>query len=271
MVSLAPFPFAESIHNLACKPTLLDQAQRINRGTACGVPPVPLSAHVDTSNFHSIGVAGQETSKLVWLSAEPAKHSFNGPAADEEEHCSLARMQIRKQLAERQGEVVLLVDPAFPIPAETNWILPVRDARFEQAASGVTGLVCIRPETLWTQLAGTKGLVPRTPLVYWIHSGDNGITWETLPIDGGPAVQRAVSTYTTPRGNPGSGTIAWLKSPKAPSEVPSWIDDYINNNPASWMRRKYQTGSRSPSLRLDGDGSKQGYLRRASIPGRFRA
>jgi len=232
VVSLAPCPFADSVRNLACKPVLLDQERRIKGGTACGVPPVPLSAYVDTSHFHSIGVPGNANSKFVWLSAEPAKHNFNGPASDEEELRSLARMQIRKQLAERQGEVVLLVDPALPMPTETNWILPVRDARFEQAACGVTGLVCIRPETLWTQLAGTKGLVPRTPLIHWIHSFENVIEWETLPIDGGPAVQRAVSSYTTPRGNQGSGMIAWLKSPKAPSEVPSWMDDYINNNPA---------------------------------------
>ena len=232
VVSMAPCPFAEAIRSLDSKPAVLDQAKRIKAGTACGVPPVPLATYADTSTLHSFGGSKSGVPGLVWLSTEGAKKSFNGPSSGEVELHSLARMQIRKQFGERRGEVVFLVDPSVPTPTEQQWVLPVRNTRVEQAASGVTGFTCIRPGTLRTEVPAIAGITPRIPLVHWISSSNNGIAWETLPIDGGPAVQRSLSTYATPGGFPNGGRIGWLKAPAATSGVPGWMDDYINHNPA---------------------------------------
>lgn len=228
VVSMAACPFAEALRSLENKPVVLDGTQRGKAGTPCGIHDAPLSAYTDTSTLHSFGGPGGAGPGLVWLSAKQVKKPFNGPEVDEGELRSLARMQIRKQLAERTGDLVLLEDPSVPTPPEREWLLPEQDVKYEQAACAVTSLVCIRPGTLQTQLAG--GISPRTPLVHWIHSGNEGIVWEALPIDSGPAVQRSVSSYSTPRG--GKSMAAWLKAPVAPSEVPRWMDDYINNNQA---------------------------------------
>jgi hypothetical protein len=232
VVSMAPCPFAEAIRRLECTPVVLDQTQRVKAGTACGVPLIPLAAYADTSTLHPFGDSQSGGPNLVWLSTKDAKKSFNGPSPGEAELHALARMQIRKQFGERRGEVVFLVDPSVPSPPEQQWVLPVMAAHFEQAASEVAGFTCIRPGTLRTEVPAIERLAPRVPLVHWIYSSDNGIAWQTLPIDGGPAIQRSVSTYATPRGNPGMGRIGWLKAPAASSGVPAWMDDYINNNPA---------------------------------------
>jgi hypothetical protein len=247
VVSMDPCPFAETIRSLECKPALLDQTQRAKSGAACGIPPLPLAAYADTSTLHPIGDSQGAASGLVWLSAGNSKEPFIGPRSGEDELHSLAKLQIRRQFGERQGEVVFLVDASVPTPPEQQWILPVRSARFEQAASEVTGFTCIRPGQLRTEVPAIEGIAPRVPLVHWISSSDDGIIWETLPIDGGPAIQRSVSTYNTPGGGLGGGKIAWLKAPAASLGVPVWMDDYINENPAigigenikrvPWMRR----------------------------------
>jgi hypothetical protein len=171
-------------------------------------------------------------SGLVWLSSEAARNLFNGPRADAGELRTLARMQIRKQLAERQGEMVFLVDPSVPTPAEPTWIVPNKRALYEQAATYVTGFACIRPGSLQTEVAAIDGIAARVPLIHWLHSGVDGMKWNVLPIDGGPAIQ-----CSTPAGNKAvsethGSKISWLKAPPAPIEVPLWMDDYISNNAA---------------------------------------
>lgn len=232
VVSIAACPFAEELRNLEGKPVVLDGTQRGKAGTACGIPPVPMSAYADTSTFHAFGSPDVTGATLVWLSAGAAKRQWNGPIASEEELRTLARMQIRKQFAERKGRVVFLVDPSVPTPPDGEWSLPISDAHFEQAKSGIAGFTCIRPATLRTELPPVAGISPRTPLIHWIRPGDSSVAWEILPIDGGPAIERKVPTYDTPLGAPKRGLISWLKAPVAPSEVPRWMDDYINRNPA---------------------------------------
>lgn len=232
VVSMKACPFAESLRGLENKPVVLDSTQRGKAGTACGIPAVPLSAYTDTSTLHVFGSAEAAGSSLVWLSAESAKGGWNGPRVDDEELRALARMQIRKQFAERKGRVVFLVDPSVPTPKELEWRVPISDVQFEQTPSGIAGFTCIRPSTLRAVLPAVAGIAPRMPLIHWIRPGDSGVAWEILPIDGGPAIERKVSTYDTPQGDPGRGMISWLKAPVAPLDVPLWMDDYINRNRA---------------------------------------
>lgn len=124
VVSMAPCPFAEEIRHLECKPAVLDETQRAKLGVACGLPPIPLSLCKDTSTLHAIGHAEGGSPALVWLSSTEGKEKFNGPATNREELQSFARMQVRKQLGERHGEVVFLIDPSVPTPAEKTWSLP---------------------------------------------------------------------------------------------------------------------------------------------------
>lgn len=232
VVSMKACPFAESLRGLENKPMVLDGTQRGKSGTSCGIPAVPLSAYTDTSTLHVFGSAEAAGSSLVWLSAESVKGAWNGPWIDEEELRALARMQIRKQFAERKGRVVFLVDPSVPTPEERVWGVPINDAQFEQAPSGIAGFTCIRPSTLRAVLPAIAGIAPRMPVIHWIRPGDSGVAWEILPIDGGPAIDRKVSTYDTPQGAAGRGTISWLKAPVAPMDVPLWMDNYLNGNQA---------------------------------------
>lgn len=230
VVSLAACPFAGAIRSLECKPEVLDSTRRLLEGKECDVPPEPWSAYAGTSTLHPIGGGNGAKSQLVWLSAEAVKQTSHGPIAGEEELRSLAIRQVRKQFAERHGDVVLLVDSSVPTPPEESWILPATNVRYEQPACAVTGVVCIRPETLRTHLDPVWRITPRMPLVHWIHSEKGVTSWEVLPIDGGPAIQRLVSSDTPPRG--GNSKTAWLKGPASSTDVPKWLDDYINNNPA---------------------------------------
>ena len=103
VVSLSPCPFVEAIRNLECKPKVLDITQRAGLGVACGVPAIPMAAYLDTSTLHSFGDGDSGTPGLVWLSAVAGNKPFNGPTADLEELRSLASLQVRKQLGEREG------------------------------------------------------------------------------------------------------------------------------------------------------------------------
>lgn len=254
VVSMAPCSFAETIRNLECKPTVLDGTQRAKLGVACGLPAVPLSPYLDTSTLHSFGHGESGRPGLVWLSSEEGKKLFNGPSADPEELRSLARMQVRKQLAERHGEVVFLVDPSVPTPAEPTWRVPWNGAKYEQAATAVTGFACIRPGTLQAEVAATDGIAPRVPVIHWIHSWPDGMDWEVLPTDGGPAIQHSGLNHSEDFRSPLTSTIGRVKAPSAPPEVPLWMDDYINNNPAldSGDTRKQGTMDRRYGWRDDG-------------------
>lgn len=56
--------------------------------------------------------------------------------------------------------------------------------------------------------------------------------WDVLPADGGPAIQHSTFAGATKPFDRFAPMICWLKAPVAPSEVPLWMDDYVNNNPA---------------------------------------
>jgi hypothetical protein len=243
-VSMNPCPFAEAIRGLESKPAVLDQTQRAKSGAACGLPDGPLEFYKDSSTLHPFGHAEGESAGLVWLSSDAGAKSFNGPQGHIEELRSLGRMQIRKQFAERHGEVIFLVDPSVSIPSELTWRLPRKVASYDQAATAVTGFACIRPGSLQTRVAAIDGLVPRVPVVHWIHSGTFGMEWEVLPIDGGPAIQRSTPAGNREAWDKDGSTVGWLKAPPAPLDVPLWMDDYINNNPA------IGTGENIPQGRL---------------------
>lgn len=230
VVSMAPCPFADAIRNLECKPAVLDQTQRAKLGVACGLPANPLSRDQDTSTLHAFGHGESGSPGLVWLSSEDGKNLFNGPRADGVELRSLARMQVRKQMGERRGEVVFLVDPSVPTPADEHWILPRKNVKYEQAGSALTGFTCIRPGSLQREIAAIDGIAPRVPVVHWIHSGAEGMQWEVLPTDGGPAIHHSTASRTSFPGDTFPSPVARLKAPLKPSEVPVWMDDYINNN-----------------------------------------
>jgi hypothetical protein len=229
VVSLAPCPFAEAIRNLDCKPVVLDQTQRAKAGVACGLPANPWSDLEDTSTLHSLGHGDSATGGLVWLSCDRAKKRFTGPG---EQLPSFAGMQVRKQLAELRGEVVFLVDPTLPTPPDEQWNLPRKNVKYSQASSDVTGFTCIRPGSLQTEVAAIDGIAPRVPVLHWIHSGANGMEWDALPADGGPSIHHSAATGATRPDDPFPNTVARLEAPPAPPQVPLWMDDYINNNPA---------------------------------------
>ena len=232
VVSIAPCPFAEKIRKLNCKPTVLDQTQRAKLGVACGIPTVPLFPYQDTSTVHFPGQAENRFPALVWLSSQASDEKFYGPDADPDELNSLARMQVRKQLGERHGEVVFLIDPSVPTPPEMTWKLPWKDAKYEQAQSRVTGFACIRPDALQSAVPPIDGIAARVPVLHWIHSGAKGMEWEVLPTDSGPAIQRSTpASNKNPYVN-NDQVIGWVVPPAAPLGVPLWMDEYIINNPA---------------------------------------
>ncbi len=232
VLSVAPCPFAEAIRTLECKPTVIDKTQRANLGEACGLPALPLSSYADNSTFHPFGRAESGPAGLVWLSVEQGASQFNGPASDVGELRAIATMQVRKQLADRKGEVVFLSDSSVPTPAESTWRLPLKGVRYEQAATEVTGFACIRPGSLQGEIPSVEGITKRVPVIHWIHSGADGMEWEVLPTDGGPAIQRSTPASNKPSSVFDRQTVAWTKAPPAPAEVPLWMDDYVNSNPA---------------------------------------
>ena len=240
VVSMAPCPFAETIRNLECKPVVLDQTQRAKLGQACGLPVNPWSQLEDTSTLHSLGHGESGAAGLVWLSFERDKKLFTGPG---EQLPSFAGMQVRKQLTELHGEVIFLVDPSLPTPPDEQWNLPRKNVKYQQAASEVTGFTCIRPDSLQTEVAAIDGIAPRVPVIHWLHSGVNGMEWDALPADGGPAIQHSAATGATRRDDPFPSTVARLEAPPKPSEVPLWMDDYINNNPALGSGDTYKQGA----------------------------
>lgn len=230
IVSLAACPFAEAVRILDCKPALLDSATRSQSGQGCDLPAEPWSSYAGSSTLHSFGGEDGAKGQLVWLAAKAVKQPFHGPFTGEEELRALAHRQVRKQFAERHGDVVFLVDSSIPTPPEESWAWPMENVHYEQSACDVSSVLCIRPQTLRSHLDEVRRITPRMPLVHWIHSEKGIISWEVLPIDGGPAVQRLVSSKTAPRG--GAGRILWLKGPESAPGMPVWLDDYINNNHA---------------------------------------
>lgn len=232
VVSMAPCPFAETIRNLECKPIVLDRTQRAKLGVACGVPAIPLSQYQDATTLQSFGNPAARPPCWVWLAAAPNKERFTGPGGDSEELRSLARIQVRKQFAERRNEVIFLIDPSVPTPSEERWGLPLANVHYEQATSAVTSLACLRPGSLQAEVSAIDGIAPRVPILHWIHSGAKGMEWEVLPTDGEPAIDHSALSYAAQSGSSLHTTIGWLHAPPAPSAVPLWMDDYINGNPA---------------------------------------
>lgn len=230
VVSLASCPFEKAIRTLDGKPAVLDSSKRLKAGKDCDLPPESWSAYAGTSTLHPFGREGGLQGELVWLAAKAVKQPYHGPTAGDEELRSLARRQVRKQFAERHGDVVFLVDSSVPAIPEEEWAWPAENVHYEQRACDVTSVLCIRPETLMRQMDAVPRIAPRMPLVHWIHAENGVLSWEVLPIDGGPAIQRSVSSKTSPRG--GNGKAAWLKGPAPAPGLPGWLDDYINNNHA---------------------------------------
>jgi hypothetical protein len=232
VVSLSPCPFADGLRGLPNKPQVLHQAQRVARGVSCGLPDVPHAAHVDTSTLHAFADKDGEGASLVWLSASVSKVPFNGPKRDADEQRALARMQVREQLSKQRGEVVFLIDPEHPVPDEADWQLPREHVRYAQAASAVTGIACIRPDFLLSEVPAIDGFSPRVPVVHWIHSNGETMEWDVLPVDGGPALQHAKDMSTSTLDERLPMKIRRIHAPRAGSEVPLWMDDYVNGNAA---------------------------------------
>ena len=140
-------------------------------------------AYVDTSSLHTFGNGESGFSSLVWLSSETGKTLFNGPQSSTDELTSLAGMQVRKQLSERAGGVIFLADPSVPTPPDPAWRLPLKGAKYEQAATAVTEFACIRPGSLQAEIPAINGIAPAMPVLHWIHMGAQGMEWEVLPAN----------------------------------------------------------------------------------------
>lgn len=247
VVSLSPCPFAEQIRNLPHKPTVLDQTLRETQGVKCGVPSIPQSTYTDTSTLHAGTSSNKNHPSLVWLSTAENKLLYNGPRDDayqnHEQH-SLALQQVREQFAKRDGEIVFLIDPSSPIPHENTWFLPRHNVRYEQTETAITGFACIRPDTLQSEIPAIDGIAARVPLLHRIHSGPSGLEWNVLPIDGGPAIQDATYFQNMEKDTLIFPKTKWLKAPtKSTPEVPLWMDDYVNNNPALGTGDTIQRGA----------------------------
>ncbi len=231
IVSLSPCPFAARLKALAGKPTLLDQSSRHQNGGAAGLPNSPFAAYSDTSTRHEFGTPADARPNLVWLAAEANKKLVNGPRANSTELRALAKQQIRKHLGELSGEVIFLVDPSIPTPPEQSWQLPMQKAYFAQAATAVGCFTCLRPGALQAEIPALDGIAPRLPILHWLHHAAAGMTWEVLPIDGGPAIHHSAPFNSAGPYQP-YYSVARLRAPLPPPAVPRWMDDYVNANPA---------------------------------------
>ncbi len=254
VLSLAPCSFADQIRALESKPQVLDSSERSKQGVNCGIPNNPHSAFVDTSTLHSIVAGQQETPSLVWLSSTEAReYQSYGPRRDSRERETLADYQIREQMSKRQGEVIFLLDTDASISDEKSWSVPWNNVLYKQTPTTMTGFTCIRPVTLQTQLPAIDGIAARVPVIHRIHSGPNGMEWAVLPIDGRPAIEH--HAYAIPdKKNPSiTPQIQCLGAPVAPSDVPLWMDDYVNHNPALETGETVRRGVMSRLFRWQND------------------
>ncbi len=242
VVSYSPCSFADKIRSLENKPKVLDKTQRTKDGEKCGVPINPLAAYVDTSTLQIIGKKENQSPHLVWISSTESKHLYHGPRNDEDERDSLAKFQVREQMIKRRGEVVFLIDPELNLSHEQDWLLPRNNVHYEQAPSAVTGLACIRPATLQHEIPAINGIAARIPVLHWIHSGSTGMEWNILPIDKGPAIQHTTYRHTQERESKIAPRVKWLMAPVAGSQVPLWMDHYLNDNPALEAGNTIQRG-----------------------------
>lgn len=232
VLSLAPCNFADQMRALESKPQVLDRSERTKQGIKCGIDNHPHSGFVDTSTLHSIIAGQQDTPSLVWLSSKESENQPYGPRTDSRERDRMADSQIREQISKRKGEVIFLLDTDAAISDEVTWNLPWNNDRSKKGPHALTGFTCIRPATLQTEIAAIDGIAARVPVIHRIYSGPKGMEWSVIPIDGRPAI--AHHTYAVANKNFPSVTlqIQCLKAPVAPSEVPLWMDEYVNDNPA---------------------------------------
>ncbi len=250
VLSLTPCTYADQIRKLACKPQLLDRNERSKNGIKSGTPSNPHSRYIDTSTRHSIIEASQETPNLVWLSSEEFNGNGSyGPKVNVRERDALADFQIREQMTHRQGEVIFLLDTDASIADENQWSVPWNHVRYQQAPNSMTGYTCIRPATLQTHIAAIDGIATRVPVIHRIRSGANGMEWEVFPIDGRPAIQHHTIAKSERKINAPSPKVQCLKAPKVPDEVPLWMDEYVNQNPALETGKTIRRGSMSRLFR----------------------
>ena len=242
VVSFSPCPFADQIRSLENAPKVLDKSIRNQVGEICGVPSSPYAAYLDTSTLHSVGNAKNQSPHLVWISSVESKQLYHGPRMNNDERDALTKLQVREQMAKRKGEVVFLIDPELIVPKEEEWLLPRNNVKYEQAPNAMTGLACIRPANLMKDIPAIDGIAARVPVLHWIHSGSNGMEWNIMPIDKGPAIEHSTYRHTEERVSKNTPKVKWLKAPVAKSEVPLWMDQYVNENPALETGNTIQRG-----------------------------
>lgn len=188
--------------------------------------PESLPKYSDTSSVHPVPHAGGTSVNIVQCRfSSNRRASFASSGGEDAELAYLTNLRLRNAYSGMSGDVVFWLGRGLPARARPEWMIPTAFVPPDLPKTAVRHAVIVEPSELATHLPVRPGVAPRVPLLHVITGRANQVDWDTLPVNGAPAVWHGSD-------GDGGGYTLPLVAPRAAREVPSWIDEYVVGNPA---------------------------------------
>lgn len=221
--------------------------------------PDPFAKFFDSSTITPIPHSGGTAASLLQCLIGEKPFFFIGPRYERYEEMAEKRLitnrRIRRSFVEMSGDVVFSLNAPVPNLGGYSWNLPGFSDPADRPKSSIRRAAIVVKSSLPTDLPARPGVSRRMPLVHLITGRASSLDWDSLPVDGGAAIWHGSSPGVTLRTSSDRAN-GLLVGPKITPAVPSWIDEYITENPRDhlqWQEVHGHEATGFPELKIEGE------------------